>query len=86
MHDKIWQLQEAKNKFSHLVEKAKKNGPQIVTKHGKEAVVVLSFDDYKKMSVPKTDLVEFLRNSPLADIQGEFQNLRQKDKPRDIEL
>ncbi len=47
-----WQLQAAKNKFSQLVEKARKIGPQIVTKHGKKAVVILSFEDYKKMIPP----------------------------------
>ena len=86
MQDKIWQLQEAKNKFSHLVERAKKNGPQFVTKHGKEAVVILSFEDYKKMAVPKTNLLEFFQGSPLAEEKVNFDNLRQKDKPRNIEL
>lgn len=36
-----WQLQEAKNKFSEVVRKAIEEGPQTVTKHGKESVVVL---------------------------------------------
>ena len=43
-----WQLQNAKNKFSNLVDKAQHNGPQVVTKHGKDAVVVISIDEYKK--------------------------------------
>jgi len=42
MIENSWQLQNAKNKFSNLVDKAQHNGPQIVTKHGKDAVVVLS--------------------------------------------
>ncbi|WPD23189.1 MAG: type II toxin-antitoxin system prevent-host-death family antitoxin [Candidatus Electrothrix scaldis] len=33
---KHWQLQDAKNRFSRLVEQAQHNGPQIVTKHGRE--------------------------------------------------
>ncbi len=86
MNDQIWQLQEAKNKFSQLVEKARKFGPQIVTKHGKEAVVVLSFEDYKKMIRPKNNLIEFLRKSPLSQSGIDFSALRQKDKPRDIRL
>ena len=55
-----WQLQEAKNKFSNLVERAQQEGPQIVTKHGKEAVVVLSVDDYKKITKPKENRVSLL--------------------------
>ena len=40
MIENHWQLQEAKNKFSSLVDKAQHNGPQIVTKQGKDADVV----------------------------------------------
>ncbi len=86
MNEQRWQLQEAKNKFSQLVEKARKFGPQIVTKHGKEAVVILSFEDYKKMIPPEDNLIEFLRKSPLAQSEIDFSALRQKDKPRDIVL
>ncbi len=86
MNEQRWQLQEAKNKFSQLVERARKFGPQIVTKHGKEAVVILSFEDYKKMVLPEDNLIEFLRKSPLAQSEINFSALRQKDKPRDIIL
>ncbi|MBW1723529.1 MAG: type II toxin-antitoxin system Phd/YefM family antitoxin [Deltaproteobacteria bacterium] len=86
MENRVWQLQEAKNKFSRLVEKAQKNGPQIVTKHGKEAVVVLSVDEYKKMITPKCDLVEFIQKSPLKDAKIDFSELRSKDLPRDLEI
>lgn len=67
--DNIWQLQDAKNKFSHLVTKACKEGPQVVTKHGKETVVVIAFEDYKKMSKPQDDLISFFRKSPLSGIK-----------------
>jgi prevent-host-death family protein len=52
-----WQLQDAKNRFSELVEKAITLGPQTVTKRGKETVVVLSVEEYKKLTKPKFDLV-----------------------------
>jgi len=80
----LWQLQEAKNKFSSLVKKAQHNGPQIVTKHGEKAVVVLSFNDYKKLIKPKTGLVDFMRNSPLA--KSDIEISRNKDLPREIEI
>ena len=86
MKDQIWQLQEAKNKFSQLVANAKKTGPQIVTKHGKEAVVILSFEDYQNIIRPKNNLIEFLRKSPLSQSELDFSELRQKDKPRDVTL
>ena len=79
-----WQLQEAKNKFSNLVERAQKEGPQVVTKHGKEAVVVLSADDFRKLTRSKTSLRQFLQKSPLAGIELDIS--RDKSAPRDVSL
>ena len=79
-----WQLQDAKNKFSSLVDKAQRNGPQVVTKHGKDAVVVLSVEEYKRLVKPKKNLVNFFQSSPLAKEDLDFK--RNKDIPRDIEL
>lgn len=79
-----WQLQEAKNKFSSLVESAQKNGPQVVTKHGKEAVVVISADDYRKLTRPKTSFQQFMRKSPLAGLDLDIS--RDKKSPRDVTL
>lgn len=79
-----WPLQDAKNKFSRLVEKAQHDGPQIVTKHGKETVVVLSVDEYKRLIQPKTGLVQFFQSSSLAS--EDIDLTRSKELPRDIEL
>ena len=84
MSEKHWQLQEAKNKFSQLVETAQQKGPQIVTKHGKKAVVVLSINEYKRLTKPKTTLVDFFKHSPLADEQIDLS--RNKDFSRDFDL
>lgn len=84
MIENHWQLQNAKNKFSNIVETAQQKGPQIVTKHGKEAVVVLSIDEYKRLTKPKTNLVHFFKNSPLADETIDLS--RNTDFPRDIDL
>ncbi|MBL4774032.1 MAG: type II toxin-antitoxin system Phd/YefM family antitoxin [Alcanivoracaceae bacterium] len=79
-----WQLQEVKSKFSQLVERALSDEPQFVTKHGKNAVVILSFDDFKNITKLTTDLVSFFKNSPLAEI--EFDISRSKDIPRELDL
>lgn len=84
MKGNTWQLQEAKSKFSQLVEDAMHKEPQIVTKHGDKAVVVLSFEEYTKMTKPKKDLVKFLRESPLTGVAVEI--TRDKDIPREISL
>lgn len=44
-----WQLQEAKARFSALVEDTIENGPQIVTKRGIEAVVVLPYQQWLEL-------------------------------------
>ena len=84
MIENHWQLQDAKNKFSSLVDKAQHRGPQIVTKHGKDAVVVLSIDEYKQLTKPKSNLLKFFQNSPLAIDNPDL--TRNKDFPRDTEL
>lgn len=64
-----WQLQEAKNKFSKVVDDAMQVGPQLITRHGNEAVIVLSYAEYQKITAPQEKLSDFFRNSPLADIE-----------------
>jgi prevent-host-death family protein len=64
---RVWQLQEAKNKFSELVEEALSQGPQVITRRGVEAVIVLSCAEYRKLIVSQKKLSEFFRQSPLAD-------------------
>jgi len=84
MQNNVWQLQDAKSKFSQLVESAMLNKPQFVTKHGNNAVVVLSFADYKKITKPKIELVAFFKNSPFAEIELDIS--RNGELPRDIDL
>ena len=50
MHNNRWKLQDAKNHFSELVDSAIKEGPQEVTRRGKHAVVVLSFELYQELT------------------------------------
>ncbi|MCP3871833.1 MAG: type II toxin-antitoxin system Phd/YefM family antitoxin [Desulfobacteraceae bacterium] len=81
---RTWQLQEAKNKFSKLVEKAQYEGPQFVTKHGKESVVVLSMEEYQSIVKPKSNLFQFIQASPLSETTIIIE--RDKSIARDIEL
>lgn len=66
-----WQIQEAKNKLSELVEEAIENGPQILTRRGEEVAVVLSLSEYRKLKKKQTSLSEFFRQSPLEDLDLE---------------
>lgn len=77
-----WQLQEAKNKLSELVERAKIECPQRIIGHGKEAAVLLSLKDYHRLTQGKESVAEFFRRSPLRGVTLE----RAKDLPRKVEL
>ncbi|MBK8990088.1 MAG: type II toxin-antitoxin system Phd/YefM family antitoxin [Chloroflexi bacterium] len=81
----IWQLQDAKSKFSQVVNQALEQGPQIVTRHGEEVVVVLSMAEYRQMMKPKTTLLDLLLASPLAGSGVEITRDR-KDVGREVVL
>jgi prevent-host-death family protein len=59
-----WQIQQAKQQFSELVRRAMEDGPQIVTKHGREAVVVVSMREFRQRAGSAADFKAFLRSGP----------------------
>jgi antitoxin Phd len=77
--DTTWQIQDAKNKLSEVIERALKQGPQLITRHGKKTVVVMAYSEYEKLRKSQGKLSEFFRSSPLADIDL----ARDKSKTRD---
>ncbi len=81
MHIPEWQLQDAKKKFSEVVERALNDGPQLITHHGEKTAVVLSYEEYSKMKKPQTKLSEFFRASPFAKIDLDLK--RDKSRPRE---
>jgi prevent-host-death family protein len=64
-----WQVQEAKARFSDLVKSAIAEGPQEITVHGTPAAVVLSAEEYKRLSLRQLSFVEFIRQSPLVGLE-----------------
>lgn len=79
-----WQLQEAKNKFSAVIDKALSDGPQIVTRRGVETVVILSAERYQELIKPKIGLVDFMKRSPLRGVDLDLS--RHKDYAREFDL
>lgn len=79
-----WQLQEAKNRLSEVVRKAQQEGPQTITLHGKDAVVVVSAKQFATLPRRKGTLVEFFRKSPLAGV--DLNVTRSRDAGRKIDL
>ncbi len=80
----IWQLQDAKSKFSEVVERALENGAQIVTRRGKKTVVILPFDEYQRLTQPGGSLARFLLDSPLAGAELSIE--RDQSLPRDVDI
>ena len=79
-----WQLQEAKAMFSELIKTALLR-PQIITVRGKETAVILSFQEYKKLTSPGKTLYEFIQSSPLRDFDLELPS-RKIEKMREAFL
>lgn len=59
-----WQLQEAKSRFSEVVDLSLTQGPQLVTRRGQEAVVIMAAQDFRRLSGKTTNLVDCLLNAP----------------------
>jgi prevent-host-death family protein len=83
-HDREWQLQEAKNRLSQVVDSARHEGPQTITLRGKPAAVVVSFEEYRKLTLPRTGLSQFFRQSPLYSADLDLS--RSVDLSREVEL
>jgi prevent-host-death family protein len=78
-----WQLQEAKQRFSELVRRTLEEGPQVVTRHGEEVVVMVPIEEFRRMNGEKPTFKEFLLSAPdlsVLDLE------RPKEFPRNVEL
>jgi prevent-host-death family protein len=60
-----WTVAEAKAKFSELIEKAKSEGPQKITKHGRTTAVIIAAEQWERKVRRRGNLAEFLATSPL---------------------
>jgi antitoxin Phd len=82
-----WQLQTAKARFSEVFQLARSQGPQVITRQGKDAVVMLPIEQFDRLVVrarQPESLVKFFRESPLVGLELDLE--RDKDTGRDIEL
>ena len=78
-----WQLQEAKQRFSELLRRARAQGPQVVTKHGEEVAVVVSIEDYRRLTDELPSFKEFLLAAPDLDA---LEIQRPREAARVVEL
>ena len=84
---KAWQVQNAKARFSEVFRLARTKGPQLITRQGKDGVVMMPVEQFDRLVArsrqPKS-LVQFFRQSPLVGLELDFE--RDKDTGRDMEL
>ena len=78
-----WQLQEAKNRFSEIVDLTLTEGPQLVTRRGSDPVVILAVADYRRLVGDAPNLIDHLLSAP----RGEALTItRSKEPIRDLDL
>jgi antitoxin Phd len=80
-----WSIQDAKNRFSEVVEAARRK-PQTVTKHGKPAVVVVSADEYERLCKLQHFKAPSFAELLLAMPQGDVEFERIQTQPRDLDF
>jgi prevent-host-death family protein len=79
-----WTVAKAKAKLSEVIQRAEREGPQMITRHGEQAVVVVSTEEWQRKTRRKGNLAEFFANSPLRGVEVDLR--RRKDRPRESQL
>jgi len=77
----LWSFQDAKNKLSKLVDAAVADGPQMITRHGRPTVVILSVEKFQLLA-PRETLADILQECPVKDWSVD----RNPDTARDLLL
>jgi len=82
-----WQLQDAKARFSELVKRARECGPQHVSVRGEPAVVVVSEEEFARLTSSRRSIVDhILEGPPWPDDVVDIINTRPRDTGRDVVL
>jgi prevent-host-death family protein len=81
-----WSLQNAKARFSELVRRARSEGPQRVTVHGRDEVVIVSEEEFRRLAGERTgaELIAALQASPYRDL--DIEPRRERLPVRDVKL
>lgn len=80
----VWSVAQAKARFSEVIERAREEGPQAITKNGRPAVVVVSIEEWTRKTRRNGTLAEFFAASPLRGSHLEIE--RAQGGPREVEL
>ncbi|MGH2559171.1 MAG: type II toxin-antitoxin system Phd/YefM family antitoxin [Thermomicrobiales bacterium] len=81
---KTWSVAEAKTHLSQVIDRALHDGPQTITRRGRETVVIVSAEEWARKTKRKGTLLEFFQNSPLRGSGIVIERIH--DEPRKIDL
>lgn len=79
--ERIWTVAEAKAKFSEVIDRARTQTPQVVTRNGQPAVVVVSAEEWERKTRRRGTLADFLSNSPLKGVTLDVRRPRETARP-----
>lgn len=83
--DALWQVQEAKQRFSEILRRAQSEGPQFVTRHAKQVAVVMDIEEFRTLVGQSMDFKEYLLSMPKSDDDEDIFE-RSRDLMRDVDL
>ena len=81
--EKQWTVAQAKAHLSQVIDNALHQGPQMITRNGRQAVVVVDADEWERKTKRKGSLADFFAESPLRD--SDLKIRRNREKPREID-
>lgn len=79
-----WTVANAKAHLSEVMNRALSEGPQVITRNGRRAVVMVSADEWEKKTKRKGSLVEFFANSPLRGSGLNIERIRGRMRSFDL--
>ena len=84
-----WQIQEAKQRLSEVLQAVHADGPQTIIRHGEEIAVIVDIDEYRRLTKPAKNLTELLLGPPYFDadvisVTDGIEADRRNDFPMDV--
>ena len=80
----IWTVAEAKAKFSEVLERAQSDGPQMITRNGRKAAVIVAAEEWERKTRRRGNLAEFFAASPLRGSGLKVERLRGRLRKIDL--
>ena len=84
METDIWTVAEAKAKLSEVIEQARTQGPQTITRNGRRTVVVVDAGEWERKTQRSGSLADFFKASPLRGSGLKIRRARDRLRPTDL--